>query len=143
MSKEQKIIFCQGIPGSGKTTWAKQFCIDNPEFVRINKDDIRILLGSPKFSRDFEDLVVDIQRRMGLAILFTGKSLIVDDTNFSNSHINYWQTISKRTGHTFEMKTFLTPVEECVRRDSEREKSVGKRVILDMYKKYIDPDYQQ
>ena len=73
---EQKIILCKGLPGSGKSTWSKQYCIDNPEFVRINKDDIRELIGSPKFSREIEDLVLDIQRRIDLAILYSGKSLI-------------------------------------------------------------------
>jgi len=133
----QEIIFCVGLPGSGKTTWAKQFCLDNPNYVRINKDDLRILLGNPKYSRDFEDLVLNIEREMGLAILWTGKSLIVDDTNFSKIHYKYWKRISDIKGISFTEKYFDTPVEECIRRDSEREKSVGIDVIMNMYEKYV------
>jgi len=135
----QKIIFCKGLPASGKSTWSKQFCKDNPEFVRINKDDIRELLGSPEFSSRFEKDVLTIQHLMGEAILRTGKSLIVDDTNFAEKHEIYWRSIAHVESIEFEIKTFDTPVEECIKRDSEREKSVGKRVILGMYNQYLKP----
>ncbi len=41
-----KIILCRGIQGSGKTTWAKQWALEDPEHrVRFNNDDIRNMLG--------------------------------------------------------------------------------------------------
>ncbi|MGV8961958.1 MAG: AAA family ATPase [Candidatus Saccharimonadaceae bacterium] len=122
---------------SGKSTWAKQYCIDNPEFVRINKDDIRILLGSPKFSRKFEKAVLDIEHKMGVAILESGNSLIVDSTNFAKIHQDYWGQVAKQMQLDMTLRCFATPVEECIERDSKREKSVGKAVILQMYEKYI------
>jgi predicted kinase len=135
--KGQEIILCIGLPASGKSTWAKEFCINNPTFVRINKDDIRDLLGSPVFNHKFENSVLDIQRRMGLAVLDTGKSLIVDDTNFAPKHETYWGIIATTRGIGLGTMFFDTPVEECIERDSKREKPVGKAVIMDMYKKYI------
>lgn len=133
----QKIIFLKGLPGSGKSTWAKQYCLDNPEFVRINKDDIRILLGNFPFSSKFESQVLRIQREIGITILHLGKSLIVDDTNFAEKHYRYWSEISTSMGIGIEVKNFDTPVEECIRRDSERKESVGKQVILKMYRDYV------
>ena len=138
----QQIILCKGLPGSGKSTWAKQFCFENKDFIRINKDDVREMIGNPKFSRSIEELVLDIQRRIGLAVLSTGKSLIVDDTNFSPVHTHYWENISKMKHILFDVRMFDTSVEECIRRDSNREKSVGKDVILGMYRKYINPRYE-
>lgn len=42
----RKIIICRGIQGSGKSTWAKQWCHEDPEHrIRINNDDIRNMLG--------------------------------------------------------------------------------------------------
>lgn len=36
------LIICRGIQGSGKSTWAKQWCHEDPEHrVRFNNDDIR------------------------------------------------------------------------------------------------------
>ena len=139
MKTNQQIIFYKGLPASGKSTEAKQYCKNHPEFIRINKDDIRDLLGAPVFSHKFEDAVLDIQRRMGLAILDTGKSLIIDDTNFAPKHEQYWGIISSTKGIPMDIINFDVPVEECIRRDSEREKSVGKAVIMDMYEKYIKP----
>lgn len=35
-----------GLPASGKSTWAKQWVLEDPEHrVRINQDDIRLMLG--------------------------------------------------------------------------------------------------
>lgn len=44
--KERKLIICRGIQGSGKSTWAKQWCHEDPENrIRFNNDDIRNMLG--------------------------------------------------------------------------------------------------
>lgn len=134
---KQKIIFLKGLPASGKSTWSKQFCIDNPDFVRINKDDIREELGNPAFSSSFEKTVLSIQRSRGLEILNSGKSLIVDDTNFAEKHEIYWTEVAQNLDINIEIKFFDVPVEECIRRDKEREKSVGKIVIYNMNKTYL------
>lgn len=136
---KQKIIFCKGLPGSGKSTWAKQYCIDHPEFERINKDDIRGLFGNPEFSREFENKVLQYQRTKGLSILDEGKSLIVDDTNFAEKHWNFWSEMAYKRGIQIEKKIFDTPVEECISRDLAREKSVVKGVIMGMYNQFIKP----
>ena len=39
-----KIIITRGIPGSGKTTWAKDVVKENSNYIRINRDDLRIML---------------------------------------------------------------------------------------------------
>ena len=37
-----KIILCRGIQGSGKSTWARKWVLEDPEHrVRFNNDDIR------------------------------------------------------------------------------------------------------
>lgn len=133
----QTIIFLRGLPASGKSTWAKQYCLENPNFIRINKDDLRILLGNQPFSYEFENVVLNIQRYIGTSILKFGKSIIVDDTNFSPKHHDFWKNFADNEGFEFVLKTFDTPVEECIDRDSKRPESVGKGVILNMYEKYL------
>lgn len=42
----RQLIICRGIQGSGKSTWAKQWCHEDPEHrIRFNNDDIRNMLG--------------------------------------------------------------------------------------------------
>ena len=39
-----KLIITRGLPASGKSTWAKQWVLEDPEHrVRINQDDIRLM----------------------------------------------------------------------------------------------------
>lgn len=41
-----KVILCRGIQGIGKTAWAKQWALEDPEHrVRFNNDDVRNMLG--------------------------------------------------------------------------------------------------
>lgn len=135
----QKIIFLKGLPASGKSTWAKQFCLENPNFIRLNKDDIREFFNNPKFTSSFEKDVLSIQKHLGEVALKLGKSLIIDDTNFAEKHQIYWQEVANAASIEFEIKIFDTPLEVCIIRDSEREKSVGKHVILGMYNTYLKP----
>lgn len=138
----QEIIFLKGLPASGKTTWAIKFCQDNPNYRRINKDDIREELSKPfgesfKWNNEFEEEVIHIQQERGLNFLSNNFSIIVDDTNFSPKHEEYWREISKNLGVSFNLIEFTTSVEECIRRDKEREKSVGEGVILKMFNRYV------
>lgn len=68
-----KIILCRGIQGSGKTTWAKQWVLEDPEHrVRFNNDDIRNMLGKywvpsrELFSACFENTIYYNIYRNGL-----------------------------------------------------------------------------
>ena len=133
----QQIVLCMGLPGSGKSTWAKQFCTDHPEFERINKDDVRTAMGNPSFSSAVEKTVLAKEHLEGIIILDSGKSLIVDDTNFSPKHWEYWFRIASDRGIDIQRKIFDVPTEECIRRDLLREKPVGRMVIMSMYNKYL------
>lgn len=134
---KQKILFLRGLPGSGKSTFAVLHCAKFINYKRINKDSIREFMGNPPFSQKFERLVLDIQRKAGNYLLDAGFSIIIDDTNFSQKHYNYWNKIASERGIDFTLKEFDTPLEECIQRDKNREKSVGKTVIMNMYEKYL------
>ena len=58
-----KIILCRGIQGSGKTTFAKQWVLEDPEHrVRFNNDDIRNMLGK-YWVPSREELVLDLKKQ--------------------------------------------------------------------------------
>ena len=42
----KRIILTRGVPASGKSTWAKQEVLKDPEHsIRINRDDLRNMSG--------------------------------------------------------------------------------------------------
>lgn len=135
----QKIILLKGLPASGKTTWADKYCKENLFVERLSKDEIRIELGSPAWSREFEQLVVDVQREKANKILSKGFSLIIDDTNLNDIYTKYWEDLAKLAHIGYEEIFFDVSVEECIARDSGRKNPVGKAVIEEMYNKYLRP----
>ena len=127
------IYFLKGISGSGKSTWAKANC-ENLNAIRVNKDSLRDMMGLP-YSKDSEGAVVHASREMGKEALRRGISVIVDDTNLSPKHKNAWKNIASDKSITANFKEvfFDIPLKDCIRRDAERENSVGETVILQQW----------
>ena len=130
----QEIIVLKGLPASGKTTWAKEFMKTHEDYVRVNKDDIREFFRISKYSKENEKKVVETEFFLGETALNLGKSLIIDDINFNLTHCSAWLKLATDRNIKYSQKIFDASVEECIKRDSERKKSVGKDVILHMDK---------
>ncbi len=125
------IIFCRGIPGSGKTTWAKEFVSANSNLVtRINKDDFRAMLSLGKFSSAKEDLMNSLRIQAVKTILFTGKWAVLDDTNLTNGSFAKYNEL---TQNVICVDFTNVSVEECIKRDVGRTNAVGKDVILKLW----------
>jgi predicted kinase len=140
MSKQQKIILVKGIPGSGKSTWAKEFVKDSKgKFKRVNKDDIRAMVDLGKYSKGREAFVLNVRDAIIRETLNLGVSIIVDDTNLHESHeITIRAIAAEYENVEVEINdSFLeVPVAECIRRDKLRsgKVKVGHMVILRMAK---------
>jgi predicted kinase len=158
------VAFLKGIPGSGKSTYSKQFVLDNPNYVRINKDDLRRMRGK-YWIPEQEQIIGEWELALCSIVARLKKNLIVDGTNLNNATVNkikkaikeaYTKSLLKEAWGqvkqfnfkgafeimkqevVFEYIYFDTPVEECIRRDSLREEQqVGEAVIRSFHKKYI------
>lgn len=80
-----KVILCRGIQGSGKTTWAKQYCEEHPNTIRVNRDDIRQMF-SQKWSKELEQIVIDIELRAIDNALYEEMDVVVDDVSNLNRY---------------------------------------------------------
>lgn len=141
----KKVIICKGLPASGKSTFAKQLVKEKKGmYKRINKDDLRAMLDVEEHSKSNEKFVVKTRDFLIIEALKHGKHVIVDDTNLAPKHeVNIRQLVKEycsETGQTVlvEIKEFDTPVEECIRRDLKRTKSVGERVIRQLHRQYYE-----
>ena len=135
------ITILQGIPASGKSTYAKKLVLDNPGmYKRINRDSLRAMLDCNYFSKGNEKFIKRMRDYLIKEALLEGKHVIVDDTNISETNANRIKEIAqeytKETGHAVkvDIKRMEIDLEEAILRDSKREKPVGREVILKMHK---------
>lgn len=132
-----KILMLKGLPGSGKSTWAKTFVEGDGTWVRVNKDSIRDMIGG--YSPKKEKLVLKVRDALIEAALKEGKKVIVDDTNFHPKHEIRLRMVADIYAATFDVKVFDTPLDECIKNDLKRPNSVGERVIKKMHQDYLRP----
>lgn len=130
-----KILMLCGLPASGKSTYSRELC-DNG-WARINKDDIRAMINNSHWSKENEKQVIEVRDSLIKQYIKAGYDVVVDDTNLDAKHETRLRELSQELETDFEVKFFDVSVKECIHRDALREKSVGKKVILDMYNKYL------
>jgi predicted kinase len=132
----------KGLPGSGKDTMAKKMMEDNPTmYKRVNKDDLRSMLDNGAWSGNNEKFVLIIRDEIIMnALMIAHKHVLCTDTNLDPKHEIRLREIAKSANVIFKTIDLTdVPVEECIKRDLKRFNSVGKDVIINMYKKYVKP----
>ncbi|MEA5472240.1 AAA family ATPase, partial [Spirulina sp. 06S082] len=134
----KKVLVLIGLPASGKSSYAKELLLENPgRWVRTNKDLLREMAHASYWSQKNEKFILKLRDQIILMALEAGKHVIVDDTNFGY-HVEHIKELVKGKALVEVNDSFLeVPLEECIRRDLERPRSVGKEVIMKMYNRYI------
>lgn len=141
-----KIILCRGIQGSGKTTWAKQYCKEHPNTIRVNRDDIRQMF-SQEWSRDLEHITILTELKAIDSALYEGMDVVVDDVSNLNGYtvegirkiIRKYQQVRKDIcEYDLIYQDFFIPLQDCIERDSKRPNPIGEEVIRKTYEKYKD-----
>lgn len=136
-----KLILLAGIPGSGKTTYAKNYIKKNGG-IHLSSDLIRKeLYGDESVQGDPNEVFTLMQRR-AIEALENGISVIYDATNI---------TRKDRSGIISACPKFVkiecyiiwAPIETCIERDASRERTVGEHVIDRMVKRFQVPFYDE
>lgn len=146
-----KLIICVGLPASGKSFWARKMVETDPEhYVRVNYDDLRIMLVGEKnlwrrtkTNEAVEPIVVAASKMLVTELLSQHFNVIVDNTNLSEKTQSMWNRFAFKHSDEFEIKDFRDiSLATCLERDAKRTPSVGARVVREMYDRYIKPTYQ-
>ena len=117
-----KIILTRGIPGSGKSTWAKKWVEEDPtQRVRWNNDDFRRMLGL-YWVPERETLVSIVMSDFIYYAMTLGYDIVIDNMNLNKKYWDFIQdqinSLNKR--YTLEFKDFFdVSLEECIERDSD------------------------
>lgn len=141
-----KLILCQGIQGSGKSTYARKWAMEDPEHrVRLNYDDLRNMLGV-YWVPSREHMLKAMENSFLLEAMIKNYDIVIDNMNLNPKTIAKYEGLVKvwNEAHTnkYEVEKILfdTPVEECIRRDSLRNNPIGEVVIKrtwNTYRNYI------
>lgn len=144
-----KVIFCVGISGSGKSTWATNYIKKHPNTIRINRDDIRkSLVGTLDGYYNRADLqkmekaVTEVEVGIFQMAARFGFDVISDNTNLKMAYIS--TKISMLRGYCgdmgevfdFSIKMFYLDAKSCKKRVQARES-----VFDDEYVAYIDKQW--
>lgn len=140
-----KLIITRGLPGSGKTTWSRDYCAvrELGERVRVNRDDLRAMLFGAGYrpSYELEQTVTEIQHNAIRALLRAGKTAVADDTNLVLKHAKALSRLAYEEDAEFEVNDSFLRIDlnECKRRNADRpvETRVPEHVIDGMYARYI------
>jgi predicted kinase len=139
----KKVIMMRGLPGSGKSTYAKSLLAEMPNvYKRINRDELRAMFDNSHWSKGNEKYVKQVRDLLIIKALEEGKHVIVDDTNLATSnetHIRQMiEAFNKANNDSVqvELVEFDTPLEECIARDAKRPKPVGAKRIREMHRQH-------
>jgi predicted kinase len=65
-----------------------------------------------------------------------GLTPIIDATNLNKKTIKKWEELAKQYGAGLEFIECVLPYDEALKRDSQRERQVGEKVLRTFYQKY-------
>ncbi len=136
MKKNLKILILIGIPGSGKSTWAKDYVKYHDDYIRVNRDDFREMLKSDQVCENkIEDMITGLVNQTIENALMKKLNVIVDNTNLKVKYIN--DIIEKfKYSADIDYRVFDVSLDKAIERDSNRDKKVGGSVINKMNKEY-------
>lgn len=142
----------KGLPGSGKSTYAKKLLNELPNaYKRINRDELRAMFDNGYFSNGNEKFVKQVRDMLILKALEDGKHVIVDDTNLSEKNeIRIRQLVQQfnkeqKDDVQVQIVEMETSLEECIARDVLRENPVGAQSIKNMHQQSFrtQPEYAE
>lgn len=119
-----------GLPGSGKTSYAKQLLTEG-NWSRINYDDLRHADPNWVFTPKAEEAIQAFAMTEAVLALSSGKSVVVDNCNLTTKARAKWFDMAKKYGVEYTTQVIGTSLEECIARDNHRtgKARVGRPVI--------------
>jgi predicted kinase len=137
MEKDRRIVkIYVGIPASGKSTHAKDYVGKNPNWVRVNRDDFRLMIKDmPVCEMKVENLITKMVNDCIVNSLMAKFNVIVDNTNLKAKYINPLIDLVLPYADV-EFQIFDISVDKAIERDSHRDRKVGSEVIKRMYNDY-------
>lgn len=130
-----KLYVMVGLPGAGKSTIAKEI----PDTVHISSDEIRECLYGNEVSQGDPKRVFSFMDEATEECLKDGRDVVYDATSITEELRA--DIVNKFRPYADEIICVHidTPVEECLRRNARRSRSVPEGIIWKMWSRFEDP----
>lgn len=137
------LYFLVGIPGSGKSTWGENFAKTICNTVYISSDQLRVEMYNNVNDIEHTGLVFEEMKKRTKENLKNGKNVVYDATNISSKkRISFLKELEKIDCKKVCFYLF-TPIEECKRRNRNRERVLEDYIIDRMYRSLQIPMYHE
>ncbi|MGI2329479.1 AAA family ATPase [Planococcus sp. YIM B11945] len=123
-----------GLPGSGKTTYAKQLMKTEPDWIHLSSDNIAYAEFGIGTSIDHQYVFEELYKQTSTA-LETGKNVIYDATNLASKKRRSFLNRIQKFEAEAEAVVFFTPYDLLKNRNQER--SARERVPDCIIERYI------
>jgi predicted kinase len=133
------VVLAIGLPGSGKTTWFQRRGV-----TPLSSDLLRNILFDDVEEQRYQGLVFSTLRSMLRARLIAHMPWnYVDATNLSVHERRQWIKMAQSFGYEVQGVFFDVPLEVCLDRNRQRERSVGEDVMRKMAEKLKAPAFEE
>jgi predicted kinase len=133
------LLLTIGISGSGKTTWSKEYCKNNPYVVRLSSDEFREIIGGSESNQNVNGAVFSTLERVTEYLLKNGHVVLLDATNYSVKNRANFIKIAKKLGVPVKAFYIHVPIEVAKQRNQERDRIVPDDVIERQFNNLVLP----
>ncbi len=133
------VVLAIGLPGSGKTTWFGRRGI-----TPLSSDLLRNILFDDVEEQRYQGLVFSTLRSLLRARLIAKMPMsYVDATNLSIHERRQWIKMAKSFGYAVQAVFFDVPLDVCLERNRQRDRSVSEDIMRRMAEKLKPPVFEE
>jgi predicted kinase len=133
------VVLAIGMPGSGKTTWFRRRGV-----TPLSSDLLRNILFDDVEEQRYQGLVFSTLRSLLRARLIAKMPWnYVDATNLSIHERRQWIKMAKSFGYEVQAVFFDVPLEVCLDRNRQRERSVSEDIMRKMAERLKPPVFEE
>jgi predicted kinase len=122
------LVLCSGVPGAGKSTWAKQATKDNC-WMYVCADELREVISGSAEDQSKGFIVFSVLYTMTEYLLKQGFTVCVDVTAVTKKDRKKYIDIARRVTVPVYSVFFDTPIEEAKKRNKKRGRVVPDEII--------------
>lgn len=127
---QKALLLLIGAPASGKTTFAKQRF---PDSWVLSSDEARARICDDPDNQSISGEAFEMLNYMARLRMNFGRPLVIDATNINARDRRQWLSLAARYRYSSYMLIFDMPLDLCLDRNDDRERSVPEHVVEDYW----------